>query len=122
LGIAKGVWVGTFEEERHEVRKLAISEAATLLEATLEKRIRIRSDAWKKAIDKAPIIRTEDRLVGWMLGVKVPTRGNRSVTPVAPLPAACERCGERLGWLKRSDARTCSSRCRQASYRRRIAA
>ena len=46
-----------------------------------------------------------------------------TVTAAAPRPArsTCRRCGSRLGWWRRSDARYCSPRCRQASYRVRVA-
>jgi len=101
-----------------------IDGAVELLESALADMLAVRVAAWKQLVRKRtpspigtlPFTKRERRIMA-MLGV----RERSLVTPTAALPAACERCGERLDWRKRSDARRCSSRCRQASYRRRAA-
>ena len=64
-----------------------------------------------------------ERLEGWRMKVQEDRHEPVTVTAAAPRPArsACQRCGNRLAWWRRSDAAYCSAACRQASYRLRVA-
>jgi hypothetical protein len=121
----EGTWGATVQAERHAVSDMPIGDAVELLERTLADRVALRVAAWKQLVKKRtvssigtlPFTKRERRIMA-ILGLSL----HDFVTPMTAPPAACESCGERLGWRKRSDARTCSSRCRQASYRQRAAA
>jgi hypothetical protein len=125
-----GIWGGTIQKERMAVEHLPISEAADILEAGFPERIERRIAAWKahRAARKPKITKAgkpyvhnvrSDRIILALLERRA--RRGAGVTSTAPLPA-CSRCGEKFSWRTRSDARYCSSRCRQADYRSRLAA
>jgi hypothetical protein len=121
-----GVWAGTVELDRHKVKHLPFTEQIEVLERGFDSRLEQRLSAYTAARTKLrPVpnqpgnfrprnLQKADKRIDELLA--------RRVTAARPLPASprtnCGRCSRPLGWRKRSDAKWCSSACRQAAYRR----
>jgi hypothetical protein len=113
-----GTWGGSFEYDRNQLRGMSTDDTIEELERTFPDRLAVRIEAWRAGLAerraKHGAVRNRDKRLEAMFG---------TVTATTPRPARprCLRCSERFSWRTRSDARYCSSRCRQADYRSRRA-
>jgi hypothetical protein len=104
-----GIWGGTLWSERVAVRHLPPEAAIAKLERTFPRRLRRQVAAFRRrtaALGHRLVAR--DRLILKMLEDRR-----------AAVSRHCQRCGNALPTLARSDARYCSVRCRVAAWRAR---
>lgn len=131
-----GVWGGSNEYDRYQVRDLDLTSQARELERTFPERLDARTQAWRSMVAARRMRSWRDRLVAEFLGEELPPRPPKSA-PVAKFPiqrrrvtaapsrpalSVCAACGSRMAWNRRSDASYCSTRCRVSAWRRMKAA